>query len=301
VIAPGNYDGVHVGHRRLLARARELASARQLAVRPLIFDPHPAAVLAPERAPAPLTGIPRRSELLLGAGADDVWVQPFDRDYAAQSPEQFVERLLAAGAAALVVGPDFRFGRGRSGDVTHLTALCEARGCSVHVESPVLLDGERISSSAIRAALAAGELERARRLMGRVHDLEGEVVPGHRRGRTLGFPTANLAAPDVLAPADGVYAVQVRLLDEPGTAPLLAGVANLGLRPTFAAGRSLEVHLFDYDGTLYGRRLRVGFVARIRTERAFESAAALQQQIGADCEAARRHLGEASEEWLRWI
>jgi riboflavin kinase/FMN adenylyltransferase len=301
VIAPGNYDGVHVGHRHLLARARTLGAARQLAVRPLIFDPHPASVLAPERAPTPLTGIPRRTELLLGAGADEVWVQPFDRDYAAQSPEQFVERLLAAGAAALVVGPDFRFGRGRVGDVSQLQALCAARSCEVHVESPVLLDGVRVSSSAIRNALTAGELDLASRLLGRVHDLEGTVVQGDQRGRTLGFPTANLTAPGLLAPADGVYAVRVRVLGEPDTAPLLAGVANVGVRPTFGAGRSIEVHLFDYDGSLYGRRLRVGFVARIRAERQFESVTALKQQIGVDCESARQRLAEANEESLKWI
>lgn len=302
VIAPGNYDGVHAGHQRLLVRARELGAEQNLAVRPLIFDPHPAAVLAPERAPTPLTGIVRRTELLLGAGADEVWVQPFDRDYAAQSPEQFVERLFAAGAAALVVGPDFRFGRGRTGDVAALQALCAPRGCAVHVESPVLLDGERVSSSAVRNALLAGELEHANRLLNRVHDVEGTVVQGDQRGRTLGFPTANLTTPGVLVPADGVYAVRVRELDAAPTSPgLLYGVANVGVRPTFGAGRSIEVHLFDYDGSLYGRRLRVGFVARIRPERQFESVAALKDQIGSDCVSARQRLSEASQEWLKWI
>jgi riboflavin kinase/FMN adenylyltransferase len=200
-----------------------------------------------------------------------------------------------------VVGPDFRFGHGRAGDVAMLEAFGAKHGLEAIVEPPVLLDGVRVSSSAAREAVAAGDVTRATQLLGHVHDVSGSVVIGQRRGRTLGFPTANVQPESVLLPSDGVYAVVVRRLGAGGGAPLLRGVANLGVRPTFAAGRALEVHLFDFSGDLYGEAIRIGFVGRIRPEQKFPDLNALRAQIALDCETARGTLEAADEGTWAWI
>src|SRR3954451_12880423 len=189
VLAPGNHDGVHLGHQALVRTARAYAQQHGLRALALTFDPHPSAVLAPERAPTPLTTIARRRELLLLAGADGVVVQPFTHAFASLDPERFLEALIAQGARALVVGPDFRFGQARAGDVTMLERFGAAHGLHAIVEPPVHAFGERVSSSAVRKAVAAGDVERATALLGHVHDVSGEVVIGQRRGRLLGFPT----------------------------------------------------------------------------------------------------------------
>lgn len=297
VVAPGNYDGVHAGHRALIQAARELAGDG-VGVTVMTFNPHPAVLLAPERAPALLTTIERRIELLRGAGADRVEVATFDEAFAAQSPDEFVEDLVGRlGARGVVVGPDFRFGKGRAGDIEVLRSAGASMGFAVRVVDPVLRGGEVVSSTRIRRCLREGRVEDATELLGRVHDSSGVVVEGDRRGRTIGFPTANLACDPVLLPADGVYAVVGRA---PG-GELLTGVANLGVRPTFAAGRSVEVHLFDFDGDLYGRTLRVGFVGRLRGEQKFDGLDALKAQIASDAERARRLLAAADREAWRWI
>jgi riboflavin kinase/FMN adenylyltransferase len=300
VIAPGNHDGVHLGHRALIRRARSFAQAHGLETRALTFDPHPAAVLDGSRAKEVLTGQPRRAELLCGAGADRVRVQRFTPEFAALSPEAFVGTLLAQGARGLVVGPDFRFGCMRGGDAALLQRLGAREGFEVMIEPAVLFDGERVSSSAIRTALRAGDVAHASQLLGRLHEMQGRVVHGQERGRTLGFPTANLDPELVLPPLDGVYAVQVRELDS-AQAPLLQGVANLGTRPTFAAGRSLEVHLFDFDRDIYDRELRVGFVARVRGEQRFSGVEALRIQISRDCDVARAVLQSSAKELTAWL
>jgi riboflavin kinase/FMN adenylyltransferase len=306
VIAPGNHDGVHLGHQALIARARAHASQHGLRAVALTFDPHPAAVLAPERAPMPLTTIARRRELLRLAGADDVLVLPFTHALASLSPEAFLEALRERGARALVVGPDFRFGRGRAGDIALLQEYGRAHELDALIEPNLLLNGARVSSTAVREALQAGAVERAATMLGHLPELQGEVVGGQRRGRTIGFPTANLATDPVLHPADGVYAVVARVLpaspagaSAPGT--LLHGVANLGVRPTVAAGRSVEVHLFDFDQDLYSQHLRVGFVARIRPEQRFSGLPELRAQIALDCERARATLATSERGLWHWI
>ena len=295
VVTPGNHDGVHLGHRALLDAAREMGARDGFAVTVLTFDPHPAHVLAPSRAPALLTTLARRTELLRALGADRVEVLRFDRARAAQAPEAFVDEVLAGklGARGVVVGPDFRFGRGATGDVDMLRALGESRGFGVRVVEPVRLDGAVISSTRIRAALGDGDVEAAARLLGRVHDVDAQIVEGDRRGRTIGFPTANLRCDPVLLPADGVYAVVARLH---GEAELLRGVANLGVRPTVGAGRSIEVHLFDFDRDVYGKRIRVGFVHRLRAEKKFDGLDALKAQIATDAAEARRALDMATRD-----
>ncbi|MCA9609459.1 MAG: bifunctional riboflavin kinase/FAD synthetase [Myxococcales bacterium] len=287
VVAPGNYDGVHVGHRALLETAREEArDAERVTV--LTFDPHPSKVLAPLRAPALLTTIERRATLLRRAGADAVEVARFDADFASQSPEAFIEEVLRGrlAARAIVAGPNWRFGKRRAGTAD---TLREA-GLVVREVSPIELDGGVVSSTRIREALHEGRVEDATRWLGRVHDVGGKVVLGDQRGRTIGFPTANLACEDVLLPADGVYAVVART----DGGDLLRGVANLGVRPTMDAGRSVEAHFFDFEGDLYDRTLRLGFVSRIRAERRFDGLDALKAQIANDARQARSDLEVAS-------
>ena len=300
VIAPGNHDGVHLGHQALVRTARAHGRQHGLRAVALTFDPHPAALLAPERAPTPLTTIARRTELLLAAGAEEVVVQPFTHEFAALDPAAFLQTLLDRSARALVVGPDFRFGRGRAGDVALLQRFGADHGLSVIVEPPVRIGGERVSSSAVREALARGEVEHATQLLGPVPELEGKVVAGDRRGRTIGFPTANLASQPVLHPADGVYAVIARVLDR-SPSECLRGVANLGVRPTVGAGRSVEVHLLDWSGDLYGAQLRLGWVGRIRGEQKFPGLDALRAQIELDCRNARTVLAAADEGTWAWI
>lgn len=301
VIAPGNHDGVHRGHQALVRTAHAYARTHGLRAVALTFDPHPAALLAPERAPTPLTTMARRAELLRAAGADDVIVQPFTREFANLEPEQFLQTLLDRQARALVVGPDFRFGKDREGDVASLQRFGAASGLHVMVEPPVLVAGERVSSSAVRAALARGDVEHAALLLGHLPELCGTVVEGDKRGRAIGFPTANLATEPVLHPPDGVYAVIARVLDRDEPPQLLRGVANLGIRPTFAAGRSIEVHLLDWSGELYGAQMRVGLLRRIRGERKFPGLDALRAQIEVDCRDARGTLQAADEELWGWI
>jgi riboflavin kinase / FMN adenylyltransferase len=299
VIAPGNYDGVHLGHRALIRSARSFAQAHGLLTSVLTFDPHPGTFLGAAEKPV-ITNQARRAELLQAAGADRVFVQHFTHEYAALSPEAFIDTLLVRGARALVVGPDFRFGNMRAGDVDMLKELAAARGFTVLIEPPVMLDGERVSSSAVREALGAGDVLRATQLLGRVHEIEGNVVLGHQRGRTIGFPTANIALDTVMPPADGVYAVVVRELDRPERV-LLRGVANLGNRPTFNAGRSVEAHIFDFDGDLYDKPLRIGFTHRIRGEQRFAGVEELRRQINLDCERARELLRGALPEWTEQL
>jgi riboflavin kinase/FMN adenylyltransferase len=299
VIAPGNHDGVHLGHQALVRRACTYARAHGLRAVALTFDPHPMTVLAPARAPTALTTIERRTELLRLAGADDVVVEKFTPELANLAPDDFLHGLMRRGARALVVGPDFRFGKERAGDQALLERFGRAHGLHVMVEPPVLVDGARVSSSAVREAVAAGDVARATVLLGHVPELTGTVVLGQQRGRTLGFPTANLECEPVLQPADGVYAVVARVLGD--GAPARAGVLNIGVRPTVAGGRSIEAHVFDFDGDLYGARLRVGFVARLRGEQKFSSLDALKTQIGLDCEAARSTVAASDERLWAWI
>jgi riboflavin kinase/FMN adenylyltransferase len=299
-VIPGNHDGVHRGHRALVARALELAKPRGLRTLALFFDPHPLAVLDPSRAPTPLTTVARRVELLRGLGIDEVVVQRFDPALSAVEATDFVRDYLVAkyGAEAVVVGPDFRFGHRARGDTRLLETLGADLGFSVHLVEPVEHGGERVSSTRVRELLANGDVDRAAELLVRYHDTGGRVVRGDARGRTIGFPTANLATEPVLLPKDGVYAVAARVA---GFDEVVFGAANLGVRPTFGAGRSLEVHLLDFEGDLYDTEMRVGFLARIRGEQKFGGVEELVAQIGRDAARAREDAAGAREEWLRWV
>jgi riboflavin kinase / FMN adenylyltransferase len=303
IVVPGNLDGVHLGHRALLDGARARAGRDGAGVLALFFDPQPLEVLRPDRAPPRLTQPPRRSALLRMAGADAVAVERFDEGFSRLSAAEFARGVLVErhGARGVVVGPDFRFGHGREGDVERLRTLGAELGFDVTIVEPVRVEGDVVSSSRVRALLAQGDVARAARLLARVHEVEGEVIRGDGRGRTIGFPTANLRCEPVLLPADGVYAVVARDLSAGDDAPLLLGVANLGSRPTFDAGRAVEVHLFDFDADLYGHRLRVGFVHRVRGEQRFEGVQALEAQIGRDVVAARAALQAMHGELVTWV
>ncbi|GAB4204271.1 MAG: bifunctional riboflavin kinase/FAD synthetase [Sandaracinaceae bacterium] len=293
MVVPGNHDGVHLGHVALLARARAVAARLEARVVALTFDPHPLVLLSPTRAPEALTSIERRTELLRQAGADEVVVARFDERFAKLGPAAFVEHELVErlGACAVVIGADFRFGQGRAGDPEMLRQYGARLGFEVEVVDAVAASSlERVSSSAIREALKAGAVDEAARLLGRPYELDGQVVAGHRRGRTLGFPTANLDGIRVLVPRDGVYAVVARVLRDGrprADEPPMCGMLNVGTRPTFDAGRSVEVHLLDVERDLYGATLRLGFVARLRDEQRFPGLDALVAQLRSDALAAR--------------
>jgi riboflavin kinase/FMN adenylyltransferase len=253
----------------------------------LTFDPHPSVLLAPAHAPRMLTSIDRRIELVGEAGIDAAVIEPFTRELAGASAEAFVEELLigALRARAIIVGYDFSYGQGRTGTVATLKAHGRRAGIDVAVVPPVTVDGEIAASTKIRGYLRAGEVERAARMLGRSWDVDGTVVHGAERGRAIGVPTANIAPEIELAIAPGIYAVTLAVAGEPA----MPAVASLGTNPTFvdAGHLVLEVHVLDWAGDLYDRRVRTTFVARLRDEQKFDSIEALVAQIQRDIAAAR--------------
>lgn len=291
-VSLGNFDGVHLGHARLAAETvREARALGGLAV-VLTFDPHPARILHPDRAPATLVTLEQKAELLAGLGIDRLAVLPFTKDVAALDAAAFASEVLGGclGASVVVVGPNFRFGRGRAGDANALATLGGDVGFRVRIVEPVLDAGEPISSTRIRAALAAGDVSEAERLLGRRFFVDGTVVAGDGRGRTIGFPTANVEPLNETLPAAGVYACLFTV----GSEPARRAVANLGVRPTFGEGaQRLEVHVLDLVRDLYGARVRVTFVARLRDEKRFAGPDELVRQIAADVARAREALGDA--------
>lgn len=293
-VAIGNFDGVHRGHRTILAHAIEGARAHGIEPMVLTFEPHPTRLLAPERASPLLTGLDRKLELIAETGVACTVVQPFDRAFSAMSPREFAQEVLRGLRARQVyVGANFRFGKDRTGTGSLLAELGKELGFEVVVVPPVEHRGETISSSRVRRALADGDLPLATELLGRRFDIDGLVVEGTKRGRTMGFPTANVHTMVEALPRDGVYAVWTRVLGDPAE-PWMRGVMNLGVRPTFSAGRSIEVHLLEVSRDLYGATLRIECVARLRDEMKFEGMDALRAQIAKDVQSARAVL--ASEE-----
>lgn len=289
MVAIGNFDGVHRGHGALIERLAE--SARQMGLVPtvLTFEPHPREFFAPDSAPARLTTLREKLELLADCGVVQVMVCRFNAEFAALSAAQFVDRVLVQSLQVrhLIVGDDFRFGQGRQGDFAFLQAAGNRLGFGVESLGSIVVDGERVSSSGVREALAAGDMERAVRLLGRPYIIDGRVVRGDQVGRQLGFSTANIRIKHNPLPMTGVFAVEVRGLGQ----AMLPGVANLGIRPTLGGTRPLlEVHLFDFDCDIYGAHLSVRFVHKLRDEQRFPNLAALQAQIARDAAAARAHF-----------
>jgi riboflavin kinase/FMN adenylyltransferase len=290
LVAIGNFDGVHVGHRAILGAARERARSEALSLVVLTFDPHPAEVLG-RGGQSTLTPLDRKIELLCRLDPDlRIVVEPFTRELSMMTARAFVEGLLlgSLGAKVVVVGKNFRFGRGREGDLALLGSLGQELGfeaCALELECDAT---GPISSSRIRSVIDAGDLHEAERLLGRPHAISGTVRPGAGRGRTIGVPTANLEGIAEAMPPEGVYACLVDRVGSDGVAVrLAAGVANIGNRPTVGEGFAVEVHLFDFDGDLYGQRLRLHLIDRIREVRRFDSLDALKNQIRRDMEVAR--------------
>ncbi len=286
----GNFDGVHRGHQAMLERLKESARSLGLSACVLTFEPHPLELFAPQTAPTRLTSLREKLELLAAHGIAQVHVSRFDRAYASRSPQEFIERVLLAGLGMrwLLIGDDFRFGARRAGDFSLLQTASREHGFGLEAMPTVAFEGARVSSSMVRAALAAGRLAEAEVLLGRPYSISGRVVHGDKLGRQIGYPTANVQLRHNRPPLSGIFAV--RTVD--GLGRWRDGAASLGLRPTVDdSGRNkLEVHLFDYSGDLYGQHLRVDFLHKIRDEQKFSDLAALKSRIAEDCDIARKLL-----------
>ena len=288
IVALGNFDGFHLGHQAVVGRAIQRGFHERRPVIVATFDPHPVRFFKPDVPPFRLTTLDQREALFAHAGADAILVFHFDKALAVTSSEDFVSDVLAQqiGAAGVVTGDDFTFGRGRKGDVALLKRLGQENGIIAEAVAPVLLGETRISSGRIRDALQSGDLATATHLLSRDYAIEGVVQRGDRRGRELGYPTANLPLGDYQRPRYGIYAVRVTL-DDGSEHP---GVASLGVRPTFDPPTELlEAHLLDFDGDLYGRRVEVALHAFIRDEKKFDDIGALVAHMQED-EAQARHL-----------
>jgi riboflavin kinase/FMN adenylyltransferase len=283
----GNFDGVHRGHRALLAQVVQAARERGLAAAVMTFEPHPREFFAPATAPARVANVRDKLQALADAGIDRVLIEHFNARFAAVPALQFIDDVLVAGCRMrwIVVGDDFRFGAKRAGDLALLRAHAAAGGYEVAQLPTVLEDGERVSSSAVRAALAAGELHRAARLLGHPYFISGRVQHGRKLGRRLGFPTLNLRFAHKRPALHGVFAVRVHGI---GDTPL-PGVASVGLRPTVeASGRwLLEVHLFDFARDVYSHRVRVEFLHKLRDEEKYDTLDQLTAAIRSDSARAR--------------
>jgi len=281
-VAVGTFDGVHLGHREVIAGADSV----------LTFDPHPVSVVALQHTPKLLTTLTRKAELIAALGVSELIVIPFDADFAKRSAREFIDEVLvgALGAARVAIGENFRFGHQAQGD-PRLLAADERFETVVH---PLLeVDGEIVSSSHIRGLVLAGEIAEANRLLGESFELCGEVVPGDRRGRELGFPTANLVPDEALAcPGHGVYAC-VAFSDSVGALP---AAVSIGVRPTFKTGRGelIEAYILDFAGDLYGSQLQLRFLQRLRGERRFEDPAALVEQMHRDVQRTRELVAGAA-------
>jgi riboflavin kinase/FMN adenylyltransferase len=289
VLTIGNFDGVHLGHLGIFHLVRDLARAIGGESLVMTFNPHPIKVLAPGNGPPLITLHEQKVQLIEAAGIDVLVVVQFTIAFAQMTADDFVEQILhrKIGARAVVVGPDYRFGRDRKGNIAFLMAMGKRFNFEVHVVPDLTVNGKEVSSSAIRSFVLAGDVERARMMLGRDYQVSGHVVRGRDRGgRLLGFPTANLVLMEELTPKPGVYATEVWVEGR-----RYQGATNIGYNPTFRNGvLSVETHLIDFSGDLYGKTLQVRFVRRLRDEKAFSGPAELAAQIQRDVRQAREIL-----------
>ena len=294
VVAVGNFDGVHLGHRALIGEAGRLATERGAALAVLVFEPHPREFFRPGDEPFRLTPFRIKTHLIAALGVDAMYALAFDAELADKSAQDFVLDILVngLGAGCVVVGRDFQFGKGRAGDIAVLSYMGEMEGFGVVAFDAVTAgDGGKISSTGIRKALRSGKPEEAARLLGHPFAVEGRVERGDRRGHTLGFPTANLRLGGHMRPAYGIYAVRVAVMEEDRVVSRHDGVANLGIRPMYESAEPLlEAHLFDFSGDLYGKHLSVELIAYLCPEAKFAGVEELKAQMAKDCEAARAAL-----------
>jgi riboflavin kinase/FMN adenylyltransferase len=286
----GNFDGVHLGHQAMLARLKARAIAVGALPTVLTFEPHPREIFTPQAAPTRLTSLREKLEILKGLGVGHVHICRFTREFAALTAEDFVRRILVEGLKArhVLVGDDFRFGARRAGDIQLLQGLGGEYGFEAEPLHTVEAAGQRASSTAVREALAAGDMALAAQLLGRPYSISGRVVGGDRLGREIGYPTANIQLKHNRPPLTGIFAVRVQGLRQPDW----PGVASLGTRPTVHANGkpTLEVHLFDFDASIYRQHLRVEFLHKLRDEAKFPSLAELIAQIDRDAREARALL-----------
>ncbi|MGK2946694.1 MAG: bifunctional riboflavin kinase/FAD synthetase [Candidatus Malihini olakiniferum] len=294
VLTIGNFDGVHRGHKMLLERLKQEGQARNLPAMVMIFEPQPLELFAADQAPARLTLLRDKVSYLSCTGVDELFCVKFNADFAAHDAQDFVRHLLVKklGVKFLVVGDDFRFGDGRSGDFLLLQESGETHGFEVISTTTLYNGGRRVSSTAVRHALLHDDLPLAQELLGHPYSISGRVVHGKALGKTLGFPTANLQMKRQVSPVSGVYAVEVYGL---GSAPC-PGVANIGIQPTVGRDTSqqLEVHLLDVEMDLYGRHIEVALYKKIRNEQRFASLEELRQQIAEDVATTRTFFGLAA-------
>ena len=286
VLAIGVFDGVHLGHRAVIQRALTDARAAGGTAVVVTFDPHPARVLRPEQSPLLLTCIQHKQQLISALGVENFLIVPFDKTVAAMEPSEFIREIATAAKPLrqICVGENWSFGKGRTGNIHLLKILGEKMGFAAIGIPDVQMNERPVSSTAIRSAVQAGDITTAEKLLGRNFSILGTVVAGRKMGRTIGFPTANLATNNEQLPPNGVYAVTMQLRGNH-----LPGVANVGVRPTLedAGARVCEVHLFDYTGNFYGEEVEVSFLRFIREERKFQSLDALRDQIAQDVTAAK--------------
>jgi len=293
VVAVGNFDGVHLGHQALIAEAAAKAQERGAALAVLAFEPHPQEFFRTSPQSFRLTPFRVKARLLAEVGVDAMFALPFDAQMASKSAQDFVLDVLVQGLSVgcVVVGHDFRFGKGRAGDVTLLAYMGEMEGFGVDVFTPVIDGAEKISSTAIREALRDGKPDEAARLLGHYWAVEARVEHGDKRGRAIGVPTANMRLADCLHPAFGVYAVRASVLEDERVVAQYKGVANFGIRPMFESQMPLlETFLFDFDGDLYGKHLSVELIAYLRPEMKLPDLETLKAQIGVDSQRARQAL-----------
>ncbi len=289
-IALGNFDGVHQGHQAVLDAARASAAALNAPLGAAVFHPHPRRFFQPNTQPFRIMSNETRARVLAELGVDVIYEIPFDRDLSLKDDRAFVRDVLhdALGVKSVAIGFDYRFGKDRVGDADSLTRLGREAGFDVSVTRPVERDGAKCSSTAIRTALEHGDIDAATALLTRPWLVDGIVERGDQRGRTIGFPTANVGLGVHIRPRFGVYAVKARI---DGEGDWLSGVANVGKRPTFdGAVERIEAHLFDFSGDLYGRHVEIAFRAFLRDERKFDGVDALKTQIAKDADAARAAL-----------
>ena len=285
VVTMGNFDGIHLGHQTLILRTVEDSKQQGFPSTVLTFEPHPLRVLAPERAPLLILSYDDKLALFQSFGVDIVIAQSFDRQFASIAADDFVRRFLVdrLKARKLWVGRDLRFGQSRRGEVNDLVRLAADGGFQVGVLDPILLQGVRISSSRIRQLVQEGRVDEVKPMLGRYHFVSGRVVTGHRRGRDLGFPTANISSPTEVVPVNGIYATLLQIKNEQWLS-----VSSIGVNPTFGDGpRTIESFILDFDGDIYGEPVKLSFVKRIREERKFVMIKDLVAQMHEDVNRAK--------------
>lgn len=292
VLTIGNYDGLHVGHRRIIDRLKEKALAINGTAMLMTFHPHPLKVVRPDKAVGMITPVYLKKKLIEEAGIDVLFILPFTNEFRLITPEEFVRRILVETLAikGLIVGYDFKFGKQGKGTVSDLRALSGRYGYFFEVQNAVTLDGEKVGSNRIRKMITEGEVEKAGRHLGRPYMIEGLVVPGEARGRSIGFPTVNLQTDFELIPKRGVYITSVGIdgVERPA-------VTNIGYNPTFdGIHRTIETHILDFSGDLYGREVAVHFLRRLRDEVKFQNADELKKHIWADVEEARNYFRQGT-------